>query len=90
MKIADSISNNEFLSRLEKHLDDVRKGKGYLSAEIGGMLGERHAVNASRLGSLSPQNSLRYGSYYGAFTYDQQARYVDGVNRVVGLLDQLL
>ena len=85
-----SLSGNAFFGKLEKHIDDYDKGKGNLSREMYGELGDKNSETAQILGQTSPDNALLYASYLTAdFSYDSEARFVNGLNNAAKTVSAL-
>jgi hypothetical protein len=74
-----SKDQNVAVSALEKHLDDVSKGKGYLSKEIDSQLEDLHLNNGSALAANDPKSLSLYSAYSTAFTYNERAHFVNAV-----------
>jgi hypothetical protein len=70
------ISDSSFRLRLEKHISDVAKGKGYLSSEVPAELDEKDSrVNAS-LSKTDPKMLKLYQGFISGLAYDKKARVV--------------
>ena len=71
------LSSTAFRTKLEKHLDDFSKGKGYLSGEVSH---EIQTKNFENFNTLQPDQLALYGQYGSFLTYSNKARYVTSVN----------
>jgi hypothetical protein len=69
-------SSLEFRLKLEKHLDDVKKSKGYLDSEMPSEINMRAYSSAQ---ALTPKLSLTYGAYLSTLNYAQLARMITGI-----------
>jgi hypothetical protein len=81
-----SSGNQVFRLRLEKHLDDVKKGKGYLESQIGKGLQVRHNDNGTTLNEFDPKSGRSYSGFYTALNYKERARYSTGINDATKLV----
>ena len=79
-QVTSSLSQNEFSIKLEKHLYDVSKGRGYLSSATADELIRRDIENGTSLAQRDPDASSRYLAFTTAFTYDKRARLVNSIN----------
>ncbi|RMG41574.1 MAG: hypothetical protein D6719_08290 [Candidatus Dadabacteria bacterium] len=85
-----SISPAALFSQIEKHLDDVDKGRGYLSKDTARTINKLNGENSNKLGTLDPKAALDYSSYMSAgLTYDKRARMVEGVRVMADNMDKL-
>lgn len=84
-----TLSKNLKRSELEKHLDDYSKGKGYLSKKAAGRLGSENVLNNGTLSQLNPKALKAYSGLYGALSYSQRARFVNGVSDNLSLLNKI-
>lgn len=75
-----SLSQNTFFGDVEKHIDDYKKGRGYLSKETAGILGQRDTDTASALAYSNVRASKLYTGYSTTFGYDKHARFVEGLS----------
>lgn len=75
-----SVGDSAFSQKVERHIDDVKKGRGNLSKDVAKQLSAKDFQTASNLQSLNPKALSQYGAYATAFGYDNKARYVNGVN----------
>ena len=82
-------SGTNFVNRLEKHLDDVSKGRGYLSKEVGAELSDQNRANNELLSKQDPRQLAKYAAYSTAFTYSNKARYVHNSNDAFVAVDRI-
>ncbi len=75
-----NLNDDSFSLRLSKHLDDFRRGQGYLSANVAGELYTKSGRTASLLGAEDPTASGRYNAYSTAFGYESRARFIQGLS----------
>jgi hypothetical protein len=86
----DPLTNsNAFNSRLERHLDDVSKGRGYLTSGVDKDLAAKSYGSGTTLANLNPNASRQYAGYLSGFGYNAKARFVNGVSGSTQLLSQL-
>jgi hypothetical protein len=83
-----SVSNDNqlFKMKLEKHLDDYKKGKGYLEPKVSSALQNRHNMNNSELNNFDPSSGRAYSSYYSGLKYSERSRFTAGVNDAAKLV----
>ncbi len=74
-------SNNKFINAVEKHLDDVQKGQGYLSASTHRALVQKNAGNGSFLGQTNPEALRIYSGIVSGLKYQQSSRLIAGVEQ---------
>ncbi len=89
-KPSASVSVNDFVSsaskrdlsitKLEKHLDDYRKGRGYLSNDTAVEVSLNAQDTASQLANYSPKSLKLYSAYTTAFDYEARSRYFNGLS----------
>lgn len=82
-------SGTGFVGRLEKHLDDVRKNKGYLSKGVNVELSGQDRANNNFLSGSAPKLLADYAGYSSIFAYDKRARFVSGVRQSTEALGRL-
>lgn len=75
-----TLNDDSFSVRLSKHLEDFRRGEGYLSSDVSRELYTKSAKTASLLGSEDPTASARYNAYSTAFGYESRARFIQGLS----------
>lgn len=68
------------VQRLEKHLDDYRKGKERLSTDVAREIRQEGDAAAVKLSNENPSRALEYLSYQTAQPYTKRARYVRGLS----------
>ncbi len=68
-----------FRKKLEKHLDDVRKGRPQASKEVNSNLGDLNIAADNYLANNHPATLANYSAYLGALDYARRARYITGV-----------
>lgn len=74
-----SLGGTEFRNKLEKHLDDSKKGRGYISKDVEGKLGEIGGAAENFLSQSNPKLLANYSGYLSALPYDRKARFVTAV-----------
>lgn len=84
------LSDASFSMRLEKHLDDYRRGRGNLSLDVAADLGIKHSTTGDALAHRDPTSLIRYGAYSTVMSYDKRARFVNGVNSAVEAVQSIL
>ena len=80
---------NSYLTKLEKHLKDYKNGKGYLSKDISFDIDNQAKENSQILGQANIKANTYYLNVQSAFTYNQRARFVNGVNSTTEKLEQI-
>jgi len=84
-----SLSKDVSLSKLEKHLDDYEKGKGYLSNQTAKGLQQLKRNNATTLSRTSPGSFSDYLAYSSALGYKQNSRFVHSINEMASNIKNL-
>lgn len=84
-----SSSSVAFTQKLEKHLDDYRKGRGYLSDNIASELELRAIENSELLARSNPRVLMQANYYSTALGYSARMRYLNGLNGLADLLEIL-
>jgi len=79
-------SSSTFSNKLEKHLDDVKKGKSYLSKDVSFDLGVKDREINNILAETDINSRILYSSYSTAFSYDQRARFVNNTESTLSKL----
>lgn len=74
---------------LEKHIDDYRKGRAYLSERTLPRINGLHNKNGNMLSGYSPDALLNYRSYTTMLSYSNRSRFVSGVSGGNGLIAAL-
>ena len=82
-------TSNLFNARLEKNLDDVRKGRGYLTSGVDKDIAAKSFNSSNSLSNLNPNALRQYSGYLSGLSYDSKARFINGVSGGTQLLDQL-
>ncbi|MCB0354947.1 MAG: hypothetical protein KDD64_15545 [Bdellovibrionales bacterium] len=77
------------LSKVEKHLDDVSKGKGNLSQDTGKAIQSKKGETGDLLSRLSPADFKTYNSVLSALSYQTRARFIVGVEESVKTAQKL-
>lgn len=77
------------VSKVEKHLDDYRKGKGELSTDTAVALNGREDHIYQSLQRLDPAALRNFGFYTTGFTYSQRARIVENVGDLADSLSNI-
>jgi hypothetical protein len=75
-----SLNEDAFSLRVSRHLDDYRRGEGYLSKSVAGELYSRSGRTASLLAAEDPRAAARYNEYTTGFGYESRARFIQGVD----------
>lgn len=86
--VPEGISAGVFRNNLEKHLNDVRKNKGYLSQEVSREVRLKHQENSVNL-NIEQDLASNYSGYYTALDYEQRARYTVGINEATKTVDSI-
>jgi hypothetical protein len=76
----DSSRGNQFLGKLEKHLDDVKHNKGYLSKTISQQVQAKQVETSLELGTKDIRALSNYQAYASALSYNNKARFIHNVN----------
>ena len=83
------ISGGAFSIRLEKHLDDYRKGRGNVSKHVSAEVNQKDISANNILTSSDPSAGLLYGTYQSVFSYSQRARFVKAISAYANDLGQI-
>ena len=83
------LSSNHFRTKLERHLDDVSKGKGNLSQEVSKELSYKNSSNSTDLAKSDPKLLKDYMGYLSALRYDRRARFVTSVQETAHATKQI-
>ncbi|MCO6432370.1 MAG: hypothetical protein J5J00_16065 [Deltaproteobacteria bacterium] len=67
-----------FINKLEKHLDDHRRGRGYLSSGTGSEVKKQHISNRD----LAPSHLSLYSGYSTFLGYGSKAYFAHSVHEV--------
>lgn len=84
--LSASSTGRPSISDLEKHLDDHRKGKGYLSSKVAASLGSLDQKNSFR---VSPKDLSSYLTYSTALSYEGRAYYVSSIDQTIDTINSL-
>ena len=68
--------------KVEKHIKDVREGRGDLSKQTANRLKQQHTSNGLQLGLSDPQASADYAVLTGSLRYDRKARVVNSISEL--------
>lgn len=79
-------SSSTTIIRLEKHLDDYRKGRGNISSEVMEEISAAKAETHDYLAHRDPKALLQYSAYSTMLRYDRKARFANGINKAVDAL----
>ncbi len=81
-----SLSDSTFNGRLEKYLDDYRKGRSFQSNEVPSELKSKSIATANILAERDPKSLLLSGAYSTALSYDQKARFISSLSETTSRL----
>ncbi|RIL11185.1 MAG: hypothetical protein DCC75_02850 [Proteobacteria bacterium] len=87
--VIPSPSSLTTMIRLEKHLDDVNKGRGYLSSGVVKEIAAKAISSDNFLAGSNPKAFINYNAYSTMFAYDSKARYLNAINGTVETLQRL-
>ncbi|MCB0332082.1 MAG: hypothetical protein KDD55_01215 [Bdellovibrionales bacterium] len=79
--VVSDLSSTSGLYKVEKHLDDYEKGKGYLSSDIAKGLKNLKIESATNLAQIDPKAFTNYTVLLGTFNYSQRARFIQGADK---------
>ena len=85
----DSSSQNAVVNKIEKHINDVRRGYGNLSKDVSYLLGQQSSNASAILSQKNPRALALYSGYLSGLRYDRAARFVNGVEFGIKNLDQI-
>jgi hypothetical protein len=74
-------SFSSFTNKVEKHLNDVKKNKAYLSNQVSGALRAKKNQAASYFASNNIEAFSKFTALTTAFGYDKKARLINGVSQ---------
>ena len=86
--LAEASDGNAFLNRVEKHIDDLHKNRGYLSKDVARDIGVKQIQIGEKLGSGNVKAFSDFLGYSSGLRYDRRARFVAGVNQTTSKMDQ--
>jgi hypothetical protein len=72
---------NQFTSKVERHISDVKKNKSYLSKGVSSELRARKQDSANFFAGNNIKALSQLNAFSTAFTYDKKARFINGVNQ---------
>ena len=85
VKIASGQANlfgfNSFTAKLERHINDVKQNKGYLTKSTSAEVKQKQREANSYLASTDPKAMSNFSSLAGSLRYDRSARFVNGVSQ---------
>ncbi len=84
------LDDKALLPKLEKHIDDYQKGKGYLSKGISKKIRAQAISSSSTLSEIDPSLSTLYNNYSTGLSYTSKARFTYGINKSVETSRKLL
>ncbi len=79
--VVGDLSSTSGLYKVEKHLDDYEKGKGYLSNNIAKGLKNLKIESATNLAKIDPGAFTNYTVLLGTVNYSQRARFIQGADQ---------
>ena len=74
------LDSPSFNLRLEKHLDDVKHGQGYLSSDISSEVWNKDNSSSAILANSDPSALKNYSAYQTVLGYDKKARYITAIS----------
>ena len=80
-QLLTNLDNDSFSLKLSKHLDDFRRGEGYLSSDTARELYTKSGKTASLFAAEDPSASARYNAYSTGFGYESKARFIQGLSQ---------
>lgn len=72
-------SRSGFVSKLEKHLDDVQKNRGFNTRQVGAAVRTKGFEASKSLAQANLRASSNFHGYQTMMRYDQHSRFVNGV-----------
>lgn len=84
-----TLSRSASIGDLEKHLDDVAKGRGYLSANVAEKVKEEAISAGEKLAVRDPKSLEFYSRFVGTVTYDRKARFIHAIKSAAEALELL-
>ena len=76
-----SFDFNSFNTKLERHISDVKRNKGYLSKGVSTRLGRKQQETSAFLAASDPGALNKYSALTSTLRYDRKARFVNAVNQ---------
>lgn len=80
LNATQTLNQSLFTAKLEKHIDDVRRGEGYLTQDVGAAVAEKSEAASAALATSNPEALKNYSAYLTVLSYDKKARYVNSVD----------
>lgn len=87
--LTDHPSQNAVVNKIEKHIDDVKKGNGDVSRDVPYLLGQQDSNASTILSQTNPKALALYSGYLSGLRYDRAARFVNGVDYNLTSLAQI-
>jgi len=87
--ILGALNDDSFSVRLSKHLDDFRRGEGYLSSRVPGELYQKSGKTASLFAAEDPSASALYNAYSTGLGYESRARFIQGLSGTANAASEL-
>ncbi len=84
-----TLNQSLFNARIEKHIDDVRRGDGALSAGVAVELERRDQQASTALAASDPESASIYAGYSTALGYDKKARFISSVSLTTQSLGEI-
>lgn len=77
--LLDPPSQSTVVNKIEKHIEDVKRGYGDISKDVANLLGQQDANASALLSQTNPKALKLYSGYLSGLRYDRAARFVNGV-----------
>ena len=74
------VTPGNFSQRLEKFIDDTRKGRGVLGSSVPSELNAKVSQSSQLLALTDPSSLQLSNAYSTAFSYDKKARFLSNVS----------
>lgn len=87
--LPSTAGSNTFRTILEKHLHDYKKGKGYLSKQTSFQIDDQAKSTSSLLSKANLKANEYYSKFQSGLTYNQRARFVNGVYESAKRISQI-
>jgi hypothetical protein len=81
-----SLRGSLFSSKLEKHIDDVRRGNGNLSSDVAAAISAKAESTSQLLAQSDPKALKNYSGYLTLLGYDKKARFVNSLETTASTL----
>lgn len=82
-------SNLAFMSNLEKHLDDYKKGKGYLSRETSKEVARQSQGAYQMFSEFDLSASNMFSGYLTGLSYEKRSRYINQAHETAENLSRI-